>query len=254
MSHRRLIIDDISVAFGGVQALKNFSMYVDEGETCALIGPNGAGKTSLLNAITGLVQPSHGRVLFAGRRIDRIARHQLVRHGIARTFQNLGSLGRSTVLDHLLLGTHSLGRTGLFSQLLNTRAARAEQARARSVAASVMHRLGLYQHRDRVVADLPYGDRRLVELGRALAAQPRLLLLDEPAAGLSQAQTDALAECIIDLRTTSGIAVLLIEHDMGLVSSVAQRVVVINQGTQLTTGTPLAVRNDPHVQDLYLGI
>jgi len=254
VSAGELRVDQISVAFGGVQALRDFSMHVAAGETCALIGPNGAGKTSLLNAITGRVRLTRGSIAFAGRRIDGIAPHALVRNGIARTFQNLEPLERSTVLDHLLLGTYGLGRAGLAAQALNLKPARVERAHARAVAEEVMEQLGLQGDRDRAVADLSYASRRLVELGRALATRPRLLLLDEPAAGLSETQTASLAQCLVALRAASAVSILLIEHDMRLVESVAQRVVVVNEGRCLTSGTAQAVREDPRVRDLYLGI
>lgn len=254
MSEGELRVEHVSVAFGGVQALCDFSMHVAAAETCALIGPNGAGKTSLLNAITGRVPLARGRIAFAGRRIDGIARHALVRQGIARTFQNLEPLDRSTVLDHLLLGTYSLGGTGLAAQALNLRSARDERAHAYAVAEEVLAQLDLETDRNRAVADLSHAGRRLVELGRALATRPRLLLLDEPAAGLSEEQTASLARRLLALRAATAVSILLIEHDMRLVEAVAQRVFVIDAGRCLTSGSPQDVRDDPRVQHLYLGV
>ncbi|WP_421953517.1 ABC transporter ATP-binding protein [Polaromonas sp.] len=246
-------VRDVSLRFGGVQAIGNVSFDVKQGEVFAIIGPNGAGKTSLLNVITRVFDPSSGSVTFEDQEISRLPRHMIVRSGIARTFQNIELFEGGTVLDNLLLGRHRFGHGSLFSQCLWTPSVRAAEEQSRAHVEDVIELLDLMPHRNSPVAGLPYGVRKVVELARALATQPRLLLLDEPASGLNPEETRELAFWIDDIQKDLGITVIMVEHDMSLVSEAADRVVCMNMGQVLALGTPEEVQADPAVIAAYLG-
>ena len=248
-----LQVDRLSLSFGGVRAVRDVSFEVAAGEVFAIIGPNGAGKTSLFNLITRVFDASGGAVRLQGREITRLPRHDVVRQGIARTFQNIELFEGATVLDNLLLGRHSAPQGGLLAQLLNLPVVRRAEAAAREAVEDVIALLDLAPYRMSLVAGLPYGIRKIVELGRALAAQPRLLLLDEPASGLNPEETEELAHWIRDIRDLLGTTVVMVEHDMSLVSAVADRVLVMDQGQRLMVGTPAQVQSDPRVITAYLG-
>jgi branched-chain amino acid transport system ATP-binding protein len=248
------VINDLSLAFGGVQALRNLSFSVNAGEVFAIIGPNGAGKTSVLNVVTRVFDPDSGHVVFEGQDITRVARHRVVEHGIARTFQNIELFENATVLDNVMLGRHGARTTEFFGELLNLpRVVTAERAH-REAAEEIMDALDLAPYRSQPVVGLPYGVRKMVELARALATQPRLLLLDEPASGLNPEETHDLAFWLEDIRRDRGVTIVMVEHDMSLVSRIADRVLCMNAGAALALGTPEQVNADPAVIEAYLGV
>jgi branched-chain amino acid transport system ATP-binding protein len=246
-------VSDLSLRFGGVQAIGNVSFSVEQGEVFAIIGPNGAGKTSILNVITRVFDPTQGRVEFEGQDITALPRHKVVHSGIGRTFQNIELFEGGTVLDNLLLGRHRFPHGSFAAQWLWTPAVRAAEAASRDQVEDVIQLLDLMPYRNSPVAGLPYGVRKVVELARALATQPRLLLLDEPASGLNPEETRELAFWIDDIQKDLGITVIMVEHDMSLVSEAADRVLCMNMGQVLALGTPAEVQGDPAVIAAYLG-
>ena len=246
-------VSDLSLRFGGVQAIGDVSFSVEQGEVFAIIGPNGAGKTSVLNVITRVFDPTQGRVEFEGQDITALPRHKVVHSGIGRTFQNIELFEGGTVLDNLLLGRHRFPHGSFAAQWLWTPAVRAAEAASRDQVEDVIQLLDLMPYRNSPVAGLPYGVRKVVELARALATQPRLLLLDEPASGLNPEETRELAFWIDDIQNDLGITVIMVEHDMSLVSEAADRVLCMNMGQVLALGTPEEVQGDPAVIAAYLG-
>jgi branched-chain amino acid transport system ATP-binding protein len=248
-----LAVRDLSVRFGGVQAVKDVSFDVREGEIFTLIGPNGAGKTTVFNLLSRIYAPTTGSMTFAGETLAAHAPHEIAALGIARTFQNIELFENATVLQNLLIGRHVHRATGLFTDLLFTRRALAAAVAAREQVERVIDLLDLQHHRESMVGGLPYGVRKVVELGRALCTEPRLLLLDEPSSGLNVEETDDMAFWIEDIRADLGITVLMVEHDMSLVSRVSDRVLAMNQGEVLAVGTPAEVQAHPGVIEAYLG-
>ena len=246
-------VRDVSLRFGGVQAVHKVSFEVEQGEVFAIIGPNGAGKTSMLNVITRVFDPTAGQIEFEGQDITRLPRHKVVHSGIARTFQNIELFEGGSVLDNLLLGRHRFDHGSFAAQWLWTPAVRRAEQQSRKHVEDVIELLDLMPHRNSPVAGLPYGVRKVVELARALATQPRLLLLDEPASGLNPEETRDLAFWIDDIQKDLGITVIMVEHDMSLVSEAADRVLCMNMGQMLALGTPQAVQSDPAVIAAYLG-
>ncbi len=253
MSQPFFMVEHLSLSFGGVRAVSDVSFTIEHGEIFAIIGPNGAGKTSVFNLITRVFNPTSGQVRIAGQDIVTLPRHEIVRHGIARTFQNIELFDGASVLDNLLLGCHRAWRGGFWAELLNLPALRRSEQAARERVEDIIRLLGLAAHRHSLVAGLPYGIRKIVELGRALATEPRLLLLDEPASGLNPDETRELGYWLADIRTKLGITILMVEHDMSLVSAVADRVLVMEQGRVLTCGGAAEVQADPRVIAAYLG-
>ncbi len=248
-----LVVRDLALRFGGVHAIADVSLQVNPGEVLAVIGPNGAGKTSLLNVVTRVFDPSGGQILFKGQDLARLPRHQVATRGIARTFQNIELFEGATVLDNLMLGRHRFSQGAWWQQVLRTPAlTRLEEAAMADVEA-VIDFLELSPWRHALISGLPYGVRKVVELGRALCAKPELLFLDEPASGLNPEETRDLAFWIDDIRSELGITVVMVEHDMSLVSAVADRVVCMAQGRVLSEGTPAQVQADPQVIAAYLG-
>ncbi len=244
---------DLSVRFGGVLAVNKVSFDVHRGEVFTLIGPNGAGKTTVFNLISRIYTPTSGSIDYDGTPLLTHAPHQIAQLGIARTFQNIELFEHATVLQNLLIGRHVHRETGFWSQLLFTPATRAAEVRARHKAEQVIDLLDLQKHRESLVAGLPYGVRKVVELARALCTEPKLLLLDEPSSGLNVEETDDMAFWIGDIRDELGVTVLMVEHDMSLVSKVSDRVLAMNQGEVLALGTPAEVQSHPGVIEAYLG-
>jgi branched-chain amino acid transport system ATP-binding protein len=248
-----LELDAVTLRFGGLTAVEDVSFTVEQGDVFALVGPNGAGKSTLFNLISRFYTPASGDIRVDGKSVLGLSPSEIPSLGIARTFQNIELFERATVIDNLLIGRTRHVRTGLVSNLLFTPFTRAEERRHREAVERVIDFLELQAYRDKHVGGLPYGVRKVVELGRALAMEPRLLLLDEPASGLSVEESIDLAFWIEDIRDQMGITVLLVEHDMKLVSSVCNRVLALADGRQLAIGTPAEVQSDPAVVRAYLG-
>jgi branched-chain amino acid transport system ATP-binding protein len=245
--------DNISISFGGIKAVDGVTFSVAEGEIFAIVGPNGAGKSTIFNLISRIYEPTGGRLAFQGQDITSVAPHTIARRGIARTFQNIELFEHATVLDNLLIGRHCRARPNVFSEMLFTRGVRQQELHHREAVEEVIDFLDLANYRDQRISGLPYGVRKVVELARALCARPKLLLLDEPASGLNTEETEEVAFWIDDIKNDLGITVIMIEHDMSLVSAVSNRVLALNNGRMLALGTPAEVQSNPAVIEAYLG-
>jgi branched-chain amino acid transport system ATP-binding protein len=244
---------NLTLSFGGLMAVNGVSFDVHPGEVFTLIGPNGAGKTTVFNLISRIYQPVAGALAFDGTDLLKVAPHRVAALGIARTFQNIELFEQATVLANLLIGRHTHRATSLWQEVLFTPAAWRAEREFRDRVERVIDFLDLQHHRDSIVATLPYGLRKVVELGRALASGPRLLLLDEPSSGLNVEETDDMAFWIGDIRNDLDITVLMVEHDMTLVSRVSDRVLAMNMGEVIALGTPTEVQAHPAVIEAYLG-
>jgi branched-chain amino acid transport system ATP-binding protein len=245
--------DQISVQFGGLKAVDGVSFTVDKGEVFTIIGPNGAGKTTVFNIVSRIYDPSGGRVLLEGEDITAVAPHRIARLGIARTFQNIELFEHATVLQNLLIGAHVHRTTNPIAEALFLPSVKRAEVALREKVEEVIDLLDLAVHRDAMVAGLPYGARKVVELGRALCTRPKLLLLDEPSSGLNVEETEDMAFWIEDITKDLGITVIMVEHDMTLVSRVSDRVLAMNQGRVLAMGTPAEVQHHPAVVEAYIG-
>jgi len=254
MSTPHLEVAGLGLSFGGLAALTDVTFKVERGSVFALIGPNGAGKTTIFNCISGLYRPDHGRILFNGDDLNRLTPDRVARRGIARTFQNIELFKHMTALQNLMLGRHLHFKAGTLRCAIFGPGARAEEVRHREKVEQILDFLDLEAARDQFVASMPYGTQKMVELGRALAMEPELILLDEPSAGMNAEEKQDLIWRIKDVRDEFGITVLLVEHDMRLMEQVSDRVVVLDHGELIAAGTPAEVQQHPDVLVAYLGV
>lgn len=248
-----LSVENVSLRFGGVHALRDVSLHVNPGEIYAIIGPNGAGKTSMLNCICGLYRPQEGRILYGESNLVNTAPHRLPHLGIARAFQNIELFSHMTVLDNLMLGRHIHMRKNIFDALLYWGRGQREEIEHRKFVEHVIDLLEIQHIRKQLVGQLAYGLQKRVELGRALAINPGLILLDEPMAGMNVEEKEDIVRYVLDINEEWGVTVVLIEHDMGVVMDISDRVAVLDFGKLIGEGTPDEVRNNPAVIQAYLG-
>lgn len=248
-----LRVDHLSMRFGGLLAIDDVSLSVGEQQIAAIIGPNGAGKTTLFNCISGFYQATGGRIDFAGKAIQQLPDYRIARLGMVRTFQHVRLFGRMSVIENLLVAQHAQVNTNLLAGLLTTPGYRKREAEALERAIYWLDKVQLLEHANREAQELAYGQQRRLEIARCMVTQPKLLLLDEPAAGLNPKETRDLNALILSLKADYGLSVLLIEHDMTLVMAISDQITVLNQGQHLATGTPDEISNNPQVIKAYLG-
>ena len=244
---------DLSLSFGGVKAVRDVSFEIGRGEVFSIIGPNGAGKTTIFNLINRIYDADAGVMLFNGEDMSRVPGHRVAELGITRTFQNTELFDHATVLDNLLIGRHVHRATNLVGEFLFLPSVRRQEIAFRSCAEHIIDLLDLQGSRDQMVGALPYGTRKIVEIARALCAEPQLLLLDEPSSGLNPEETEDLSFWIEDISEDLGVTVAMVEHDMNLVTAVSNRVMAMADGAEITTGTPSEVQDHPEVLRAYLG-
>jgi branched-chain amino acid transport system ATP-binding protein len=246
-------VDQVSLHFGGVRAVDAVSFDVNQGEIFTIIGPNGAGKTSIFNLISRIYKPTSGRLVFEGKDFTAVPAHEIARMGIARTFQNIELFENASLLSNLLIGRHCHSSTQLWQEILFLPNVKAAERYHREKVEEVIDFLDLAAYRDTHIASLPYGVRKVAEIARALCSEPKIILLDEPSSGLNVEETDDMAFWIRDIRSQLGITVIMVEHDMALVSRVSDRVLALNYGKVLASGTPAEVQQHPDVIAAYIG-
>jgi branched-chain amino acid transport system ATP-binding protein len=245
--------DNLIINFGGIRAVDDVSFAVSKGEVFTIIGPNGAGKTTIFNLVSRIYEPTVGRLVFEDRDITKVPPHRIAALGIARTFQNIELFEHATLLENLLLARHVHKKSTFFGELLFLPAVRQMEVEHREAVERMIDFLNLQEYRDALIVNLPYGVRKVTELARALCTGPKLLLLDEPSSGLNVEETEDMAFWIEDIKNLLGITVLMVEHDMNLVSAVSDRVLALNYGRPIATGTPDEIKSHPEVVRAYLG-
>ncbi len=252
-----LEVKNMTMDFGGLRAIDNLNLFINKGEIVALIGPNGAGKTTFFNCVTGIYPPTSGDVLINPQgkqeRINGLKTNVVTRKGLARTFQNIRIFTSMTVLENVMVGCHAVTKTGVMGAIFRGKATRAEEKFIVEKSYGILKKIGLEKYVDELAINLPYGAQRLLEIARAMATDPFLLLLDEPAAGMNPQETRELDELILKIRDEEGISILLIEHDMKLVMSLSERIYVVDYGKKIGEGVPEEIRNNPVVIKAYLG-
>ena len=248
-----LQVHDLGISFGGLRAVDSLGFDVEENQLFSVIGPNGAGKTTVFNIISGFYKPNTGSVLFRGTELIGKKPHAVTATGVGRTFQNLELFGRLSVLQNLMVARHLSTRTDFWREIVFSRRTKNEEKAAREASLSILKRLDLLHHADTAINEFPFPVQKRVELGRALALEPKLLLLDEPAAGLNSVETAELSDIIVRIRDEMGITIVLVEHDMSMVMKISERIVVLDHGQKIAEGAPLEVRSNKAVIEAYLG-
>ena len=252
MARGLLEVQGITIRFGGITALDDLSFHIETGEICGLIGPNGAGKTTLFNVISRIYDPTQGRVIFDGEDLLDRAPHEISQIGISRTFQNLALWPRMTVLENVMSGAHTQGKQNFFSAMMRF-GLKKEEKDLKDVAYETLERLELLEHAEKPCDGLPFGTMKRIELARALVSNPKLLLLDEPATGLTHSEVSDLSELIVSIRDDFNLTILLVEHHMGMVMGISEKVVVIDFGSKIAEGTPSEIQENSLVISAYLG-